>query len=111
ARADTLDNLDKLERIYTFTEGGETRKRRTWALFVDKWRYVLILQGTTPEEFASRTPTGNYAFARFELPQELWFATDRDLSPYARATSDDGTEDAAADAAGDAPEAPSTPGS
>ncbi|MBM7785522.1 hypothetical protein [Tenggerimyces flavus] len=74
-----LSNLVKFERIYTFTEDGETRRRRAWMLYVDKWRIVLIFQGSSIDEYEYWLPMGNYAFATFDLPQALWFATDRDL--------------------------------
>lgn len=84
ARADeTLSNLIKFERIYTFDDGGTVRKRRVWILYVDTWQIVLVFQGETPEEYRYWLSMGNYCFATFELPQELWFATDRDLHPYA----------------------------
>jgi hypothetical protein len=74
-----LSNLIKFERIYTFTEDGETRKRRAWMLYVDYWRIVLIFQGSTVDEYAYWEPMGNYTFSTFDIPQALWFATDRDL--------------------------------
>ncbi|WP_020575950.1 PsbP-related protein [Actinopolymorpha alba] len=79
---DLLGNLVKLERIYTFDEGGVTRKRRVWTLYVDTWRIVLVWQGSTPQEYAYWLPMGNYSFATFEIPEALWFATDRDLQAF-----------------------------
>lgn len=73
-------NLLKFERIYTFREGDKTRQRRVWILYVDTWQLVLVFQGADPDEFAYWRPMGNYAFATFELPEALWFATDRDLA-------------------------------
>lgn len=75
-----MSNLVKLERIYTFAESGQTRKRRVWFLYVDIWQMVVVWQGATPEEYAYWLPMGNYAFALFNLPEALWFATDRDLA-------------------------------
>lgn len=83
---DVISNLVKFERIYTFSDGGVIRKRRVWMLYVDTWQIVLVYQGSSPEEYDYWIPMGNYAFATFELPQELWFATDRDLGAV-RSTS------------------------
>ena len=82
AKNDLLSNLVKLERIYTFDEDGVTRKRRVWTMYVDSWLIVVVWQGSTPEEYAYWLPMGNYAFSTFELPQALWFATDRDLKAF-----------------------------
>ncbi|HEY8455780.1 MAG TPA: hypothetical protein VIL34_09310 [Actinopolymorphaceae bacterium] len=82
AKDDVFGNLVKLERIYEFDDGGERRKRRTWTLYVDYWQIVLVFQGETPEEYKYWLPMGNYSFATFNIPEELWFATDRDLRPY-----------------------------
>ncbi|GAB3398900.1 hypothetical protein [Flindersiella endophytica] len=79
SKDDVLSNLVKFERIYTFVEDGVVRKRRVWMLYVDTWQIVLVYQGSSPEEYDYWISMGNYAFATFELPQELWFATDRDL--------------------------------
>jgi hypothetical protein len=80
ATDDALSNLLKFERIYTFRDGGVTRKRKVWLLYVDTWLMVVTYQGATEEEYAYWLPMGNYSFFRFDLPQTLWFATDRDLS-------------------------------
>jgi hypothetical protein len=82
AKNDVLSNLVKLERIYTFDDEGVTRKRRVWTMYVDTWLIVAVWQGSSPEEYAYWLPMGNYAFATFELPQALWFATDRDLRAF-----------------------------
>jgi hypothetical protein len=74
-----LGNLIKFERVFTFTENGVTRKRRFWVLYVDTWLIVLVWQGSTVEEYEYWLPMANYAYATFELPNSLWFATDRDL--------------------------------
>src|SRR5262245_29176453 len=80
ASEDALNNLIKFERVYTFREGETIRKRRSWFLYVDTWLMVVTYQGATEEEYAYWLPMGNYSFLRFELPEALWFATDRDLS-------------------------------
>lgn len=82
AKDDVLSNLVKLERIYTFDDNGTTRKRRVWTLYVDTWQIVLVFQGATPEDYHYWLPMGNYTFATFQLPEALWFATDRDLRAY-----------------------------
>ncbi len=79
---DLLGNLVKLERIYTFEEEGAVRKRRVWTLYVDTWRIVLVWQGSTVGEYDYWLPMGNYSFATFEIPEALWFATDRDLKAF-----------------------------
>ncbi|HET9224601.1 MAG TPA: hypothetical protein VFO07_18960, partial [Roseiflexaceae bacterium] len=80
ASDEALNNLIKFERIYTFREGEESRKRRSWLLYIDTWLMVVTYQGANEEEYAYWLPMGNYCFFRFELPEALWFATDRDLS-------------------------------
>jgi hypothetical protein len=82
AKDDLLSNLVKLERIYTFEEDGVTRKRRQWTMYVDTWLIVVVWQGSTRDEYAYWLPMGNYAFGTFEIPQALWFATDRDLRAF-----------------------------
>ncbi len=81
---DVLGNLIKFDRIFTFQEDGAIRKRRLWILYVDKWLMVLTWQGSSPEEYKYWYPMANYAFMTFNIPEELWFATDRDLSGYTR---------------------------
>ena len=80
ASDEALNNLIKFERIYTFREGDAIRKRRSWLLYIDTWLMVVTYQGANEEEYAYWLPMGNYCFFRFELPEALWFATDRDLS-------------------------------
>jgi hypothetical protein len=77
---DTYGNLIKFERIYTFRDGDDVRKRKVWIMYVAQWQIVLTYQGRTPEEWEYWLPMGNYAFALFSIPPELWFATDRDLT-------------------------------
>jgi hypothetical protein len=73
-------NLIRFERIFRFAENGVTRKRRFWLLYVDKWLISLVWQGSTLEEYEYWLPMANYAYATFEIPNALWFATDRDLT-------------------------------
>jgi hypothetical protein len=80
ASDDILSNLLKFERIYTFREGGETRKRKQWLLYVDTWLMCLTWQGSTPDAYAYWYAMANHSFLTIELPQALWFATDRDLA-------------------------------
>lgn len=91
---DLLGNLVKFERIYTFTENGIQRKRRTWIMYVDTWQMVFTWQGSSVEEYHYWLPMGNYAFATFNIPDTLWFATDRDLAPYREAEATSTASDA-----------------
>lgn len=81
ARDDCLGNLVKLERVLTFRRGRRTAKRRTWMLFVERWRIVLTYQGSTAAIYEHWSPIGTYAFATFNVAEELWFTTDRELGP------------------------------
>lgn len=74
-----LGNLIKFERVFSFRDGEAVRKRKFWILYVDKWLIMLTWQGSSEEEFEYWLPMANYAFATFNLPEALWFATDRDL--------------------------------
>jgi hypothetical protein len=85
ASEQVLSNLIKFERVYTFADEGTIRKRKVWLLYVDRWLIVATWQGETVEEYHYWLPMGNYAFAHFTLPPELWFATDRDLNAERRA--------------------------
>ncbi|HWQ11380.1 MAG TPA: hypothetical protein VNL77_01200 [Roseiflexaceae bacterium] len=76
----TYGNLIKFERVFTFRDGQAVRKRKIWILYVDYWQIVLTYQGSSPEEWEYWLPMGNYAFFHFNIPPELWFATDRDLN-------------------------------
>jgi len=82
SKDDVLGNLVKLERVYSFDEGDARRKRRVWTLYVDTWRIVLVFQGSTVDEYAYWLPMGNYAYSTFDLPEALWFATDRDMRAF-----------------------------
>lgn len=75
----TYNNIVKLERTFTFTEDGATRKRRVWVLYADRWQFLVVYQGSSVEEYHYWLPMGNYCFSAFQLPQALWFATDPSL--------------------------------
>lgn len=89
AADDVLSNLVKFERIYTFREGGTVRKRKQWLLYVDTWLMCLTWQGSSPEAYHYWYSMANHSFQGFELPQALWFATDRDLVGWSRAGATD----------------------
>ncbi|WP_158548000.1 DcrB/PsbP domain-containing protein [Desertihabitans brevis] len=72
----TYNHIVRLERTFTFSEDGTTRKRRVWALYADHWQFLVAFQGSTVEEFHYWLPMGNYCFTAFQLPHALWFATD-----------------------------------
>jgi hypothetical protein len=74
-----LGNLIKFERVFTFSADGIIRKRKFWILYVDKWLIMLAWQGSTRDEYAYWEPMAAYAYQTFEIPQALWFATDRDI--------------------------------
>ncbi len=78
-RDDLYGNIVKVERLFTFTEGGATRKRRVWGMYVDTWQVLVSFQGSTVGEYDYWLPMGNYCYATFELPEALWFATDPEL--------------------------------
>ncbi len=75
-RDDTYNDIVKLERTLTFTEGNETRKRQMWSLYADHWQFAVVYQGSSVAEFDYWLPMGNYCFTAFQLPMALWFATD-----------------------------------
>jgi hypothetical protein len=50
----------------------------------------LTLHGSSPEENQYWFAMANYAFLTFEIPEALWFATDRDLAGLRR-TGDSNT--------------------
>jgi hypothetical protein len=95
AADDTLGNLIKFERVYTFREGEATRKRKQWLLYVDRWLMCLTWQGSSPEEYHYWLAMANQSFLGFELPEQLWFATDRDLSGLLRSAGGGGSGAAA----------------
>ena len=80
SREDTYNDIVKLERTLTFTDGAATRKRRIWSLYADRWQFTVVYQGSTVEEFHYWLPMGNYCFTAFQLPMALWFATDPAVS-------------------------------
>lgn len=88
ANDDVLSNLIKFERVITFREGDAVRKRKFWMLYVDKWLMVLTWQGSSPERYDYFYAMANYCFTTFQIPNELWFNTDRDLIGYRRERGD-----------------------
>ena len=84
AKDDLLGNLVKFERIYEFTEDGQRRKRRQWVMYVDTWLMCVTWQGSSPEVYKYWLAMANYTFNTFQIPEALWFATDRDLSGAAK---------------------------
>jgi hypothetical protein len=85
----TYNNIVRLERLVTFAEDGVRRKRRIWALYADRWQFVVTFQGATEAEYDYWLPMGNYCFTSFNLPYALWFATDP--SVYKRPGREDPT--------------------
>jgi hypothetical protein len=79
-----LGNLIKFERVFTLSEDGVVRKRKLWLLYVDKWLISLTWQGATEADYEHWFSMANYSFATFNLPEALWFATDRDLVGHQR---------------------------
>jgi hypothetical protein len=77
---DVLSNLVKFERVYTFLQDGAVRKRRQWLLYVDTWLLCLTWQGASTQEYKYWLAMANYSFQTFQLPEALWYATDRALS-------------------------------
>jgi hypothetical protein len=80
ANDENYNNIVKIERIFTFNQDGQIRKRRVWALYADRWQFLVVYQGSTIEEYEYWLPMGNYCFTAFKLPQALWFATDPSVS-------------------------------
>jgi len=76
SRDDLYNDIVKLERTLTFSDEGETHKRRVWSMYADHWQFTVVYQGASVEEFAYWLPMGNYCFTSFNLPLSLWFATD-----------------------------------
>ncbi len=81
---DALGNLVKFERIFTFRDGDAVRKRKLWIMYVDMWLIVLTFQGSSEEAYEHWLAMANYSFDTFNIPAELWFSVDRDLSGYTR---------------------------
>jgi hypothetical protein len=80
ATDDIFGNMLRFERIYTYRDGDAIRKRKVWLIYADNLQFVVTYQGETPEEFEYWLPMGNTAFFSFNLPPELWFATDPTLT-------------------------------
>jgi hypothetical protein len=79
----TYGNIVKVERVVSFTENGETRKRRVWGMYVDTFQMVVVWQGRSVKEYDYWYPMGNYCFSMFKIPDELWFATDPEVNSAA----------------------------
>jgi hypothetical protein len=102
AQDNLLSNLVKFERVYTYKEGGEVRKRRQWLLYVDTWLMCVTWQASSPEEYEYWYAMVNHSFISFDLPEQLWFATDRDLSGFRkRGENGEGTVSSEAPAGGE----------
>ena len=61
------DGLIAFERVYTFQDGQETRKRRIRLLYTGNKLYNLISQGRTEKEYAYWLPMLNYCHLTFQL--------------------------------------------
>ena len=61
AEENTYNNIVKVEREFTFTEDGHTRKRRAWALYADYWQFLVVFQGATVEEYEYWLPMATTA--------------------------------------------------
>jgi hypothetical protein len=72
--------LLRFERVYTFEEGGQVRKRRVRMVYAYKWLIVLLAQGESPEEYDYWRMMLQDFYDYFDLAQELWFASDRELA-------------------------------
>jgi hypothetical protein len=87
ATDDTLQNLIKFERVFTFEQGEQTRKWRQWVMYVDHWMIVVTYQAQNPVEYDYWYAMINHSFLTFNIPQELWFAVDRNLAGTKKATN------------------------
>lgn len=76
---DTIENLVRFRRVYTFQENGATRKRTVYMIYVYKWLFVMVAQGESVEEYDYWRMMLEDCPASFDLPHELWFASDREL--------------------------------
>ena len=79
-----LGNLLRFERIYTFRDDAPgappaVRKRKQWLLYVDRWLLCLTWQGASAPVYEHWFAMANQSFLTFEIPQALWFFTDREL--------------------------------
>ncbi len=84
---DVLNNLIKFERVFTFRDGDTIRKWRQWLLYVDHWLMVITYQAENSTEYDYWYAMVNQSFVHFTLPEELWFAVDRDLAGVTRSQS------------------------
>lgn len=75
----TYGEIVKLDRVLTFSDGGEKRKRRVWGMYVHAWQVLVIWQGSDEHEYDYWYPMANYCFSLFRLPDELWFLTDPEM--------------------------------
>jgi hypothetical protein len=83
-----LGNLIRFERVYTFLApdapdrpagvAGAIWKRKQWLLYVDRWLICLTWQASSLEAYDYWYAMANQSFLTFEIPQALWFFTDRD---------------------------------
>jgi len=79
SKDDTIENLCRFQRVYTFRENGAVRKRKVWMLYLYRWLFVLVAQGASEEDFEFWSIMLNDFFSSFNLAPELWFASDREL--------------------------------
>lgn len=82
AADDAYGNMLKFDRTFTFREGDAIRKRHAWILYVGTWQIVMAYQGESIEDYEYWLPMGNTMFFHIKIPDELWFATDRDLNGF-----------------------------
>ncbi len=99
SKDDTFNDIIRLERYLTFTDDGHTRRRRMWAMYAAQWQLLIVYQGSSVEEFDYWEAMANYCFSSFELPQELWFATDPELRARFPGELDGGSPDPEQDGA------------
>jgi hypothetical protein len=71
---DTIENLCRSQRVYTFRQDSAVRKRKAWMIYVHKWLFVLVAQGASVDEFEFWSMMFNDLFGSFSLASELWFA-------------------------------------
>jgi hypothetical protein len=76
----TFGNLIRFERMYTIDEDGATRQRKVWMIYVYRWLFVLVAQGASPETYDYWHMMLNGCFDSFDLAQELWYASDREVA-------------------------------
>ena len=76
---DSINNMVRFVRIFTFRDGENIRKRKAFMLYADNWLITLLFQGSSPEEYDYWLAMMNYSFATMKFPDELMFLTDPDL--------------------------------